>query len=401
MKSQFTLLGTAAALVGLIAFSVQEVEARGGRGGGGGGFGGGARGGGMSSMSRGGGGGFSRGGGGGYSRGGGGYSGSRGMSRGGSYSRPGGGGYSRPTTRPGGAGGASRPSQRPGGVGGVGSAGRPGGVGGVGSAGRPGGVGGVGSCRTPRWCRRCRRWCPGGVGGAGRPGGVGGVGGVGGAGRPGQRPGSGNISGSGNRVNTGNINTGDINVDNDWGNGWGGWTDYPIGAGIAIGAVAGITRQRTVVHITRCPAAARHTPIPATLTIPAAEPGINRSMRAIRSFMSPCRIQVRLDRHRNSGASGPARWLSELARRHLLRRNLTSFHDAKTPGIKPGVCIPFVGFGRVQRRTFRYSTQSQMFLLEKDHLKVPCSLRSSPLSPSLSVRWPHRNSTPVRMLSRW
>ena len=73
----------------------------------------------------------------------------------------------------------------------------------------------------------------GGVGGAGRPGGVGGVGGVGGAGRPGQRPGGGNI-------NTGNINTGDINVDNDWGGDWNGWGDYPIGAGMAIGAMAGM-----------------------------------------------------------------------------------------------------------------------------------------------------------------
>jgi hypothetical protein len=58
------------------------------------------------------------------------------------------------------------------------------------------------------------------------------VGGVGGAG---QRP------GGGNNINNGNINTGDINVDNDWGGDWNGWGDYPIGAGIAIGAVAGMT----------------------------------------------------------------------------------------------------------------------------------------------------------------
>jgi hypothetical protein len=78
----------------------------------------------------------------------------------------------------------------------------------------------------------------------GRPGGVGGAGG---AGRPGQRPGQGgggiNNSGNrtGNRTNTGNINTGDINIDNDWGGDWDGWGDYPLGAGLAIGAVAGMT----------------------------------------------------------------------------------------------------------------------------------------------------------------
>jgi hypothetical protein len=58
--------------------------------------------------------------------------------------------------------------------------------------------------------------------------------------RPSQQPGRGNINNSGNRVNNGNINTGDINVDNDWGNGWGGWTDYPLAAGIAVGAMAGV-----------------------------------------------------------------------------------------------------------------------------------------------------------------
>ncbi|HSG24111.1 MAG TPA: hypothetical protein VLA64_14275, partial [Azonexus sp.] len=32
-----------------------------------------------------------------------------------------------------------------------------------------------------------------------------------------------------------------IDIDNDWGGDWDGWGDYPIGAGIAIGAVAGMT----------------------------------------------------------------------------------------------------------------------------------------------------------------
>ena len=42
---------------------------------------------------------------------------------------------------------------------------------------------------------------------------------------------------------------------------------------------------------------------------------------------------------------------------------------------------------------------SQMFLLEKDHLKLACSRRSLPVSPSLSVRLPHSSSTPVMTLS--
>ena len=141
------------------------------------------------------------------------------MSRGGSYSRPGGGSYSPPrtgpSTRP--ATGAGRPGGV-GGVGGVGGAGRPGGVGGVGGAGRPGGVGGAG--------------------------GVGGVGGAGGVGRPGQggagtqRPGQGNRNNINNSGNTYNRNT-NIDVDNGWGNGgWNGWGDYPLAAGIAIGATA-------------------------------------------------------------------------------------------------------------------------------------------------------------------
>jgi hypothetical protein len=69
--------------------------------------------------------------------------------------------------------------------------------------------------------------------------------------RPGQggsgtryQPASGNNNrGNGNRINNGNINTGDININNDWnGNGnWGGWVDHPIAAGVAVGAVAGMT----------------------------------------------------------------------------------------------------------------------------------------------------------------
>ena len=105
MRGKLSRIAMAGAFVSLIAFTVQEADAR-GRGGGG------FRGGGGSSMSRGGGGGgFSRGGGGGsrggfsgggssrgsYSRGGMSNRSSGGnFSRGGgSYSRPGGGGYSR------------------------------------------------------------------------------------------------------------------------------------------------------------------------------------------------------------------------------------------------------------------------------------------------------------------
>ena len=189
MMSAFYRFTTAAAFVGLIAFTVQEVDARGGfsRGGGGGGV----RSGGASSISRGGSGGF----------------GGSGFSRGGSYSRPGGGSYSRPSQLP--AGAAGRPGGV-GGAGGAGGAGRPGGVGGVGDAGRPGGVGGVG-----------------------------GAGGVGGVGRPSQLPAGGrNNVGTGNRVNNGSIN---LNIDNHWGGGWGGWYDHPIAAGVAIGTVAGLT----------------------------------------------------------------------------------------------------------------------------------------------------------------
>ena len=137
---------------------------------------------------RGGGGGGMRGGGSmSMSRGGGG--GGSGFSRGGSYSRPSG-GYSRPSN---GNWSSQRPTQRPS----------------AGSGQRPSGSG---------------------------------------AQRPSQLPSQGgnrnNISGGDrNNINTGNINTGNVNVnrdvhvDNDL-PGWGGWHDYPLAAGVAIGAVA-------------------------------------------------------------------------------------------------------------------------------------------------------------------
>src|SRR3982750_136378 len=75
MRGRLFSFAMLSAFVSLAAFTVQEAEARGGRGGGGGGGGGRGGGGfsrgGSSSMSRGGGGGYSRGGGGSYSRGGG------------------------------------------------------------------------------------------------------------------------------------------------------------------------------------------------------------------------------------------------------------------------------------------------------------------------------------------
>src|SRR3954468_6795365 len=76
MRGRFYRIAMLSAFVSLAAFTVQEADARGGRGGGGGGRGGG-------------GGGFSRGGGGGggFSRGG-----STSMSRGGGFNRGGGGG---------------------------------------------------------------------------------------------------------------------------------------------------------------------------------------------------------------------------------------------------------------------------------------------------------------------
>src|SRR5262249_49962120 len=65
-----------------------------------------------------------------------------------------------------------------------------------------------------------------------------------------QRPGGGNFNqagsgnniNNGNRINNGNINTGDVNINGDWNGGCcGGWVDHPIAAGVAVGAVAGIT----------------------------------------------------------------------------------------------------------------------------------------------------------------
>ena len=48
-----------------------------------------------------------------------------------------------------------------------------------------------------------------------------------------------------NRGDRGDINIdNDIDIDNDWDgdwDGWGGWYDHPIAAGVAIGAVAGMT----------------------------------------------------------------------------------------------------------------------------------------------------------------
>ena len=80
-------------------------------------------------------------------------------------------------------------------------------------------------------------------------------GGRGGGGYSGNRAGAGNVGGdravgnysgnrgNGNRVNNGNVNVGNsvnIGVDNDWGGGYSGF-NYPIAAGVAVGAVAGAT----------------------------------------------------------------------------------------------------------------------------------------------------------------
>ena len=45
------------------------------------------------------------------------------------------------------------------------------------------------------------------------------------------------IRDSNNNINTGDRNT-NIDIDNDWGGDWNGWGDYPLAAGIAIGATA-------------------------------------------------------------------------------------------------------------------------------------------------------------------
>jgi hypothetical protein len=50
----------------------------------------------------------------------------------------------------------------------------------------------------------------------------------------------GGAGGGRNNINSGNrINTGDINVNNGWDNGWGGWVDHPVAAGVVAGAVVG------------------------------------------------------------------------------------------------------------------------------------------------------------------
>jgi len=44
----------------------------------------------------------------------------------------------------------------------------------------------------------------------------------------------------GNRVNTGNVVAGNnVNIENN--GGWGGWNDYPVGAGLAVGTAAAVT----------------------------------------------------------------------------------------------------------------------------------------------------------------
>jgi hypothetical protein len=62
--------------------------------------------------------------------------------------------------------------------------------------------------------------------------------------RPSQQPGRG--QGDRTQIGGGDRNTNidrdtNIDIDNDWGGDWDGWGDYPLGAGIAIGAVAGMT----------------------------------------------------------------------------------------------------------------------------------------------------------------
>ncbi|MBV9994316.1 MAG: hypothetical protein JO127_03790 [Caulobacteraceae bacterium] len=177
-------------------------EARGGRGGGGGGRAGGGRsmGGGGRSMGGGGmgGGGRSMGGGSGFRSG---------AST--SISRPSGGGYSR-----GGAGGGGRSYASTGGAGG-----------------NRGNIGG--GNRTD-------------IGGGNR-------GQIGGGNRTDIGGGRTNV-GSGNRTNVGSGNIGsgntfnrntNVNVDN----GWGGWSDYPVGAGLAIGATAAWAGAATAAAI--------------------------------------------------------------------------------------------------------------------------------------------------------
>jgi hypothetical protein len=123
--------------------------------------------------------------------------------------RPGRGGGGTASTRPG--TGAQRPGQGGAGAGGQRPSTRPG----TGTAQRPG-QGGAGTQRPSQ--------------------------------RPGQGGGDRTQIGGGDRTQIGggdrntNINRDtNIDIDNDWGGDWDGWGDYPIGAGIAIGAVAGMT----------------------------------------------------------------------------------------------------------------------------------------------------------------
>ncbi len=182
MRGTLSCVAMAGAFVSLVAFTAQELEARGG------GRGGGARGGGASSMSRGGGGG----GGGGRSFSGGGGGGSKSFG-GGSMSR--GGNYSRPS----GASAGQRPSTRPG-------------QGGSGTANR----GNINTGNVNRGNINTGNINTGNIN-------------------------TGNIN-RGN-INTGNVNIDrdvNIDVDNDW-NGWGGYYDHPVARGVAIGTAAAVT----------------------------------------------------------------------------------------------------------------------------------------------------------------
>lgn len=191
-KGTWFQIARAGAFLSLLMFVADQGVARGGRGGGGGGFsrggggggfGGGARGGASTSFGRGGGSGsFSSGA---RARGGNLSAGST-FGRGGSYSMPSSIGGNRvsslPSSRPG-AGGAATQGQFAQGT-------------------RPG------------------------QGGSGTR----------------YQTGANNSRGNSNRVNNGNINTGDVNINGDWNGGCcGGWVDHPVAAGVAVGAVAGMT----------------------------------------------------------------------------------------------------------------------------------------------------------------
>lgn len=191
-------IARAGAFLSLLMFIAEDGVARGRGGGGmrgggggfsrggGGGFGG-ARGGASTSFGRGGSSSFNRGGGG---RGG-------DLSSGGTFSR--GGSYSRPASV-GGNRASSRPSTRP-------------------------GAGGAGTQRGGQFAQGTRP----GQGGSGTQ-------------RNFNNAGNRTNAGNNNRINNGNINTGDVNINGDWNGGCcGGWVDHPIAAGVAVGAVAGMT----------------------------------------------------------------------------------------------------------------------------------------------------------------